>query len=648
MKLRTKRCLVPMAALCLAAWAAAAQRPVPRPNLDSMGEAARQGIEAMQATVERLEREGAPAADRAEAFGHLGRELHAFRLLDAAEAAYETARELAPDDHRWAYYLALVRHTRGDLEAAVADYQAALAGGRDVLPTLLHLGRALLELDRIDEAERRFTRALELDPASAAALHGLGRVAAARGDDATAVERFERVLELAPDADSVHYQLAQSYRRLGDMERARQHLAQRGEGEVHFADPLGQELVRLATGTAYETVFSLARDPSVADEELLGFALGQLSDVLGAVEQLRTGLAAREPGAEERAAEARMHYVLGGLQARSGHDEEAMAAFRAALEMDPELHPARIELGDALARAGRFEEAGAEYSTVLARRPEDPAALLKRAAAAMARERHGEALADLERLVAIDPAHREGRVRLAASLAALGRMEESEAAYRAALSLDLAPRERLNVHLRLGDLLRARGDLEAADGEYRRALQVDPTAPAALAAVAGLAGQNGRYAEAAEIYGRLVALHPEDRRARLAEATALILGGRHAEARDRLEAGLTRAPDDVALLDLLARHLASSPDRAVREGARAVELAEELIEAVPTMESAETLAMAYAEAGRFSEAASVQERILERLEELGEEVPPATRARLERHLALYRRGEPCCGEDAGG
>lgn len=97
-------------------------------------------------------------------------------------------------------------------------------------------------------------------------------------------------------------------------------------------------------------------------------------------------------------------------------------------------------------------------------------------------------------------------------------------------------------------------------------------------------------------------------------------------------------PDDLSIKDLLARHLAACPDRSVRDGARAVELATELVLAVPTLESLETLAMAHAEAEQFEEAIAWQERLLE--EEEARDA--AVRARLERHLALYRQGRACC------
>ena len=62
----------------------------------------------------------------------------------------------------------------------------------------------------IKAAKQLFQQVVEQEPESAAALFGLGRVAAAEGDHQSAVSHFERALELQPYADRIHYPLALS------------------------------------------------------------------------------------------------------------------------------------------------------------------------------------------------------------------------------------------------------------------------------------------------------------------------------------------------------------------------------------------------------------------------------------------------------
>ena len=58
-------------------------------------------------------------------------------------------------------------------------------------------------------------------------------------------------------------------------------------------------------------------------------------------------------------------------------------------------------------------------------------------------------------------------------------------------------------------------------------------------------------------------------------------------------------------------------DRSVRDGARAVELATQAVTARSSLENAETLAMAIAEAGRFENAVELQSRLVEEADERG-------------------------------
>jgi hypothetical protein len=94
-------------------------------------------------------------------------------------------------------------------------------------------------------------------------------------------------------------------------------------------------------------------------------------------------------------------------------------------------------------------------------------------------------------------------------------------------------------------------------------------------------------------------------------------------------------PDSLTLRHLLARLLASCPDRSLRDGARALALAEDLARGGATPAILETLAMAMAETGRFESASTLQAEIAR--------TDPA--ARLSANLELYRQSERCCAGD---
>jgi hypothetical protein len=120
---------------------------------------------------------------------------------------------------------------------------------------------------------------------------------------------------------------------------------------------------------------------------------------------------------------------------------------------------------------------------------------------------------------------------------------------------------------------------------------------------------------------------------------ALASLNRFQEARDRLVADRTRFPDRPAIAHALIRLLAAAPDARIRDGQRAVAMAEELVDREsPNPGLAEAMAMALAEAGRFDDAVIWQRQAMTIAGQLGR---TALAKRMTAALALYQRRQPC-------
>ncbi|HEX6201398.1 MAG TPA: tetratricopeptide repeat protein, partial [Thermoanaerobaculia bacterium] len=191
-----------------------------------------------------------------------------------------------------------------------------------------------------------------------------------------------------------------------------------------------------------------------------------------------------------------------------------------------------------------------------------------------------------------------------------GDVAAAEASFRRVLGGDLADVDRALLHRSFGDFWQRRGRTEPAVEQYRAAAELDPSFVGVRLELGHALGRLGRYDEAAATYRQAFRLVPRHAPARLGEAAALILAGDFAEARRRLEEGVATLPDRPTLTHLLARLLAAAPADGVRDGARALELAEAAFSAAPTAATAETVAMANAELGRYDEAVDWQERAM--------------------------------------
>ena len=89
------------------------------------------------------------------------------------------------------------RHA-GSFGEAVDICRVGLSVHPGYLSARVTLGRALLELDRLDEAETELRLVLESAPENLSAIRGLGDIEQRRGHPAEALVRYRAALSLAP------------------------------------------------------------------------------------------------------------------------------------------------------------------------------------------------------------------------------------------------------------------------------------------------------------------------------------------------------------------------------------------------------------------------------------------------------------------
>jgi len=194
------------------------------------------------------------------------------------------------------------------------------------------------------------------------------------------------------------------------------------------------------------------------------------------------------------------------------------------------------------------------------------------------------------------------------------------------------------AHYSLGVLMASAGRGDDAIRHLAAAVKFNPNYLEARQALADALCRAGRPAEALSHYSEVLRLNPRAADARFAYAMALVRLKRYREARDWLEEGTRLHPDDPQLRHALARLLAAAPDDAVRDGSRALSLAQELLATDKTTQLGETLAMAFAENSRFAEAKDVQRGVLEAATKAS---LPFDARRMAANLRLYERNQPC-------
>lgn len=118
-------------------------------------------------------------------------------------AIEELERVLAEDpDNEYAYYfLGSAHFEKGSFEKAMKAYVLALDRAPEYLGAMIHLGHTLRMLGRYDQALRMGREVLARKPDDADALHLMGLVHYARGDESAAAGYLRRFLETQPELE---------------------------------------------------------------------------------------------------------------------------------------------------------------------------------------------------------------------------------------------------------------------------------------------------------------------------------------------------------------------------------------------------------------------------------------------------------------
>jgi len=433
--------------------------------------------------------------------------------------------------------------------------------------------------------------------------------------------------------------------------------------EVETPDPQWPRLRSFAMRDLNEVV---DRDPKLGDAHLL---IAQLETLPGGDRERARAAAEKaiELLPDDRLQTAQAHVVLGNIapaddrEGRASHydkavelaprdkdirrtrglfhlltDEFAKARedLEAAIDADPEDASLQEALGLSLMMDEQLDAAQAAFDRAIKLAPDSSGAFLQRARVRALRGDRPEAIADLDKAIRI------------------------------------APDEVLPLVLR-ARIHQQGGDSDSAAADLRRVLDKHPDHPAALELRGLIAAERNDYPAAIADFRKLVAQKPDDavlvgqlgmlylaakqprqairRFSRSIELDATNFGswrgrsdaeisiGDHTAALADLEKALELKPEDSGVLNNLAWLLATSPDDAIRDGKRAIELARKACEETSWKQPhiISTLAAGYAEAGDFAEARRYSRQAVD-----ADDSPPEIKKQLEGELANYVAEKP--------
>ncbi len=294
----------------------------------------------------------------------------------------------------------------------------------------------------------------------------------------------------------------------------------------------------------------------------------------------------------------KMHYNLGWTLARQNRFDEATTHFNEALRLLPDYPDANLDLADLLIKHGRLDEAMVHLNRVLRVESDNGLAWYNRGVILQSQTHPDEAIAAYERAIQLDPANARA----------------------------------LN---NLGMLKVEKGMLDDATECYTQALRLNPHKAEAHRNLAVVLQLQNRGADALAHYQNSLELKPDDPETSWGLAYTLHTQGRFKEAAHYDRYTLRLKPDHVPALNDLAWILAAAPDADLRRSADAISLALKACELTSFREPdlLDTLAVAFAAANRFAEAADAASKAIDLAKAAGQQ---DLAREIEKRLRLYR------------
>lgn len=373
----------------------------------------------------------------------LGMALHAHSQNAGAAKAYERAAGLDQRNADYFYYWGTALAADGRYDDAIPPLRAALKL-RDDSAIRLRLADALYAGGKAAEARTEYEALIAKDSSMAAAHYGLGRCLQA----AEAVAAFRRAITLFPRYGAARFALAGIYRQQGH----------RAEADAALEN--------------YERDKLLA--PPINDPAM---------DAVAALDASATGLLRASQSLE-----------------RQGQLAAAAALQERAIEADPKLAQAWVNLIALYARIGQPGKAEDAYRRAIVLQPKNAEAHYNFGVLCTEFQRFPEARIAFQTAVDNDPGHAEALDSLGAVIETSGAWDQAAALYRRALAAK--PGLRL-AHYHLGRILANQRKYPEAIGEFERAIEpADERTPGYLYALGATHARAGSRTKAIEILRR--------------------------------------------------------------------------------------------------------------------------------------------------
>ena len=334
-----------------------------------------------------------------------------------------------------------------------------------------NIGKALIEKGLVEEAVRHYRGALRYHPNYVSAHKNLGAALAMLGQTDEAILHLFEALRIDPRLADAHYNLGNIFTEQGRPEEAIRHYGEAlhldqeyFEAHNNLANLLG-DLGRHDDAVRHFEAAVRINPRYAKAHNNLGTALFRKNRLKEAIYHYRAAIDIRPDYAEA-------YNNLGVALKKQGHLDMAVSHYQKALQLEPQYGEAHFNLGLAMASAGHIDRAAVHFEEALRIKPDDVNIQHQREKTRAMLMVVNDEIETVNALIAVNPS---------------------------------VP----DLHLKLGDLLKKKGDMQGAVASYRTALVHDGAFVPALNKLGVLYATEGKFERAILAFKEIARLEPD-------------------------------------------------------------------------------------------------------------------------------------------
>jgi len=330
------------------------------------------------------------------------------------------------------------------------------------------------------------------------------------------------------------------------------------------------------------------------------------------------------------------HGNLGHALLQNGNVDNAITHFQEALQIKPDDADAHINMGSALLQKGSADDAIAYFQKALQIKPDYAGAYYNLGCALIQKGSTDSAIPYYEKALQIKPDYAKAQVNIGCALFQKGRVDDAIIRFQKALRIEP---DNADAYINLGNALIKNGHVDDAIVCFQKTLKIRPDYAEAHYNLGNALIQKESVDEAIVHYQKALRIRPNYVEAHINLGNALLENGRVDNAIIHFQKALRIEPDHTEVQNTLAWVLATSSQASLRNGNKAVKLAQRANQLAGGKDTdiLSTLAAAYAETGRFSDAIRNARKAIELAQAAGQQDMVEE---LNGELKLYEAGLP--------